>query len=61
MRVMQDWEKSHLKAETRQLVQMLQCADWPVMDRRMVSDAQAADLSEFLRGYLIYHLEALTR
>jgi DNA repair protein RecO (recombination protein O) len=54
-----DLDQSRLKPGTRQLFQMLLNADWPVTTRLRLSDAQAAELRQFLHDFLIDHLERI--
>jgi len=56
-----DWEKSHLKPGTRQLVEMLGKADWSVTARLKLSRPQIAELGQFLHGFLVYHLERIPK
>jgi DNA repair protein RecO (recombination protein O) len=51
-----DLEASNLKPGTKQLVRALTEQDWPVVARLKPTAAQAAELSHFLHGFLIYHL-----
>ncbi len=54
-------EKSKLKAGTQQLVKQLLKSNWPGLDRLKFSDAQTAELRQFLHGFLIFHLGKIPR
>jgi DNA repair protein RecO (recombination protein O) len=49
-------EKSQLNPGTKRLVKALSESDWPVVARLKPSEAQTAELHQFLHGFLIYHL-----
>jgi DNA repair protein RecO (recombination protein O) len=51
-----DLAGSKLNAGTRQLVKALTESDWPVVARLRPTSAQAAEMGQFLHGFLIYHL-----
>lgn len=49
-------EETRLNAGTRQLAKALTASDWPMITRVKPSAAQVAELGEFLRRFLVYHL-----
>jgi len=49
-------ERSDLNPGTKQMVKALTTNDWPVVARLKPSEAQTAELRQFLHGFLIYHL-----
>lgn len=51
-----DLTKTRLKEGTAKLVRALGAGDWQAISRLAFSSAQAAELREFLHGFLIYHL-----
>ncbi len=51
-----DLQKTRLNAGTRQVVKALVESDWPTLGRLRLSEAQAAELRQFLHGFLIFHL-----
>ncbi len=48
--------KSKLTPGVKQIVNALLASDWPAVSRLKLSEAQAAELRQFLHGYLIFHL-----
>jgi DNA repair protein RecO (recombination protein O) len=56
-----DPEKSRLQPGTRQLLKALIDLDWPLLTRLKLSQAQTIELSQFLHGFLIYHLERIPK
>ncbi len=56
-----DLEQSHLSAGSRQLLQRFLQLDWPALFRLKLSDSQAAEIRQFLHGFLIYHLEKIPK
>ncbi|MCS7338452.1 MAG: DNA repair protein RecO [Verrucomicrobiae bacterium] len=52
-------DKLRLTPGTTQLVQYLIERDWPEVARLRPTDAQAAELRQFLHGFMIYHLGKL--
>jgi DNA repair protein RecO (recombination protein O) len=51
-----DLDKSKLNPGTKQLVKTLTGSDWPVVACLRPTGAQAAELSQFLHGFVLYHL-----
>jgi DNA repair protein RecO (recombination protein O) len=51
-----DLDKSKLNPGTKQLVKTLTSSDWPVVASLRPTGAQAAELSQFLHGFVLYHL-----
>ncbi len=51
-----DAKESRLQAETQKLVDVLTDSDWDRIAGLKATAAQAAELRQFLHGYLIYHL-----
>jgi DNA repair protein RecO (recombination protein O) len=51
-----DLSKSHLSAGAREIVKMLTSQDWSSISKLKTSAAQANELSQFLHGFLIFHL-----
>jgi DNA repair protein RecO (recombination protein O) len=56
-----DLEQSRLNPGTRLLAQALTEKDWSPLARLSLSDAQVAELRQFLHGFLIYHLGRIPR
>jgi DNA repair protein RecO (recombination protein O) len=56
-----DLEQSRLHPGTKLLVQALTEKDWSVLARLNPSDAQVAELRQFLQGFFIYHLGRIPR
>jgi len=56
-----DLEKSPLEAGSRQLAKALAQLEWPLLQRLKLSQTQSTELSRFLHGFLIYHLERIPR
>jgi len=54
-----DREKARLNPGTKQLLKALTDLDWSVLSRLKLSEAQIAELRQFLHGFLIYHLERI--
>ena len=48
--------KSNLTAGARQVVQVLNAADWPSISRLKLSTGQSTELRQFLHAHLIFHL-----
>ena len=48
--------KARLNQGTKRLVTAFTESDWPAVQRLRLSEAQKAELDEFLHGFLIYHL-----
>jgi len=48
--------KSKLTPGAKQIVNALLASDWPAVSRLKLSEAQAAELRQFLHGFLIFHL-----
>jgi len=48
--------KSHLTAGTREIVKVLTGQDWSTISNLKMSSAQTKELSQFLHGFLIFHL-----
>ncbi len=51
-----DQQKTNLSPGTNQLLKALTAMDWPVLSHLKLSEAQIAELRQFLHGFLIYHL-----
>jgi DNA repair protein RecO (recombination protein O) len=51
-----DLDKSKLNPGTKQLVKTLMGSDWQVVACLRPTGAQAAELSQFLHGFVLYHL-----
>jgi DNA repair protein RecO (recombination protein O) len=51
-----DLIKGHLTAGARLIVKMLKEEDWSAISNLKTSSAQTVELSQFLHGFLIYHL-----
>jgi DNA repair protein RecO (recombination protein O) len=51
-----DLDKCKLNPGTKQLVKTLTGSDWPVVACLRPTGAQAAELSQFLHGFVLYHL-----
>jgi DNA repair protein RecO (recombination protein O) len=51
-----DLNKSHLTPGSREIVKMLRRQDWSSISKLKTSAAQANELSQFLHGFLIFHL-----
>jgi len=51
-----DLSKSHLSTGSREIVKMLTQQDWGSIPKLKTSAAQANELSQFLHGFLIFHL-----
>ena len=51
-----DLRKSKLTPGTQQIVNTLAGQDWPAVARLRLSDPQAAELRQFLHGFLVFHL-----
>jgi len=51
-----DLDKTNLKPGTKQVVNALSTGDWPAVSRLKLSEAQATELSQFLHGFLIFHV-----
>jgi DNA repair protein RecO (recombination protein O) len=51
-----DLDKSRLNPGTKQLVKTLLGSDWQVVARLRPTAAQAAEMSQFLHGFVLYHL-----
>lgn len=51
-----DLTKSHLTAGAREIVKMLSRENWTSIPKLKTSAAQANELSQFLHGFLIFHL-----
>jgi DNA repair protein RecO (recombination protein O) len=56
-----DLGKTRLTPGTRQIVRALTQGDWPACSRLKPTSAQTAELTQFLHGYLIFHLERLPK
>ena len=56
-----DQQQNNLNPGTRQLLKALAGMDWPVLSRLKLSDAQVAELRQFLESFLIYHLGRIPR
>jgi DNA repair protein RecO (recombination protein O) len=48
--------KSHLTAGAREIVKMLSRESWSGISKLKTSSAQAKELSQFLHGFLVFHL-----
>jgi DNA repair protein RecO (recombination protein O) len=51
-----DLAKSNLTPGTKRIVSVLSTSEWPAVSRLKLSEAQAAELRQFLYGFLIFHL-----
>lgn len=51
-----DFTGSHLSAGARSILQRLNQDDWESLARLRPTNAQVAELRQFLNGYLVYHL-----
>ena len=51
-----DLSKSHLTPGAREIVKMLSRQDWGSISKLKTSAAQATELSQFLHGFLVFHL-----
>ncbi len=51
-----DLAESRLSAGARQIVKMLSREDWDIISNLKTSSPQANELSQFLHGFLIFHL-----
>jgi len=51
-----DLAKSKLAEGTKRIASVLLASDWPTVPRWKPSEAQAAELLQFLHGFLIFHL-----
>ena len=56
-----DLDKSKLNPGTQQLVKTLLGSDWQVVACLRPTGAQAAELSQFLHGFVLYHLGRIPR
>jgi DNA repair protein RecO (recombination protein O) len=56
-----DLEQSKLNPSTRLLAQTFTEKDWSTVAQLGLSDAQVAELRQFLHGFLIYHLGRIPR
>lgn len=54
-----DVATAKLSAGTRQILERLLAADWALIARLKLADAQAREISQFLHGFIIYHLERI--
>jgi recombinational DNA repair protein (RecF pathway) len=51
-----DLNKSHLTPGSREIVKMLSRQDWSSISKLKTSATQANELSQFLHGFLVFHL-----
>jgi DNA repair protein RecO (recombination protein O) len=51
-----DLSKSHLTAGAREIVKMLTGQEWSSISKLKMSSAQTTELSQFLHGFLIFHV-----
>ena len=51
-----DLARSKLTAGAKGIVSALSATDWPAVSRLKLSEAQVAELRQFLHGFLIFHL-----
>jgi DNA repair protein RecO len=51
-----DLSKSHLTPGSREIVKMLRREDWSSIPKLKTSGAQVNELSQFLHGFLVFHL-----
>jgi DNA repair protein RecO (recombination protein O) len=51
-----DLSKSHLTEGAREIVKMLTGQDWSAISKLKLTSAQITELSQFLHGFLIFHL-----
>jgi len=56
-----DQQRSNLSPGTKQLLKALTEMDWPILSCLKPSEAQIAELRQFLHGFLIYHLGRIPR
>ena len=56
-----DLSQTHLSLGSRQLLDKFTQSDWPALFRIKPSDAQAAEIRQFLHGFLIYHLDRIPK
>lgn len=56
-----DLDATRLSAGAQQIVRVLTRGDWPAVTSLRVSPAQAAELREFLHGFLVFHLGRLPK
>jgi DNA repair protein RecO (recombination protein O) len=56
-----DPEQSRLQTGTKQILKTLVELDWPLLTRLKLSPAQTLELSRFLQGFLVYHLDRIPR
>jgi DNA repair protein RecO (recombination protein O) len=56
-----DTAKSRLSAGSTAIASRLKADNWPSVFRLKLSDAQVAELSQFLHGFLIFHLGRIPR
>jgi len=54
-------EKTRLTPGMKQIVRVLNQADWPSCLRLKLTNAQADELQKFLHGFLIFHLERMPK
>jgi DNA repair protein RecO (recombination protein O) len=54
-------EESRLTPGARQVLEKLLSSDWPGVFRLRLSEAQNTEISLFLHGFLVYHLERTPR
>ena len=53
--------KSKLTPGAKGIVSALSATDWPAVSRLKLSEAQVAELRQFLHGFLIFHLGRIPR
>jgi DNA repair protein RecO (recombination protein O) len=51
-----DFEKSKLSAGARKILEAAVVTDWKRLARLKITETQAKEISQFLHGFLIYHL-----
>jgi DNA repair protein RecO (recombination protein O) len=51
-----DVEETHLRPETRELMETLLRSDWPQIAELKASAAEIRELRQFLHGFLIFHI-----
>jgi DNA repair protein RecO (recombination protein O) len=56
-----DLQKSHLTPGAKRVVTVLSMSDWAAVLRLKLSGAQAAELRQFLQGFLLFHLGRIPR
>jgi len=56
-----DLSKSKLTRGAKRIVSALSATDWPAVSRLKLSEAQEAELRQFLHGFLIFHLGKVPR